>query len=375
MTEAEKIDEYANSMFAMEQFNEAWINECAQYIKYLFGNQVIGKTIVDYAFGRGNWALAFLKAGARKVVAIDASRSNISRFNTYLQENRIQGIELIHGNILYDQLSCKGDIIWLYGIMPVISDEVTFLKRILTLSDNNQLLFYIYYYNAPSPRQFIVETCRRILRYETMAGFLDNAFLFVRQARMRARDDLVAPHVKFYTIKQLVDLLNSVGLYPIRKDIDFSEFQTGIAGEEFYPHQLLCVTAPDKEKPTYDIAGPFEDEIKILYILSNMVLGNPSLSDEGRKRLAIGLYNTHFANLKPGFQVRETLVEDFLFLASALLHNEYLSGLTMPRPEELERYMVLLADAVCDNPGRVKALETIGHNTISEYLCTHRVRL
>jgi hypothetical protein len=57
----QRINEYTNSMFRYEQLSKRWIASCAAYLQSLFGEELRGKTVVDYAFGRGNWSLAFLK--------------------------------------------------------------------------------------------------------------------------------------------------------------------------------------------------------------------------------------------------------------------------------------------------------------------------
>jgi hypothetical protein len=375
MTEASRINEYANSMFALERFNEKWLNDCTAYIRQIFGDQIVGKTIVDYAFGRGNWSLAFLAAGARNVIAIDASESNISRFGHYLEEKKIKGIELIHGNILEEPLTFRGHIFWLYGIVQNLGKIGEFLSRTAAMAVDDNSLFYIYHYNAPSLRRFIVGTCRSVLRYDTEAEFLDDSFLFIRQARMRARDDLTAPHIAFRTTEELVGLLRQAGLYPMRRDPDFSEFQTGIAGDEFYPHQFLCGMKPELEKPMQDHVINYPEEIAVLEELTSAVLRNSGVSQKNKKLVAIGLFNTHFANLDQGFKVGNSLIEDYLYLLNALLMQERMVGKQVPGSQRLERYRELSFAAMGDTPGRERGIEKIGSNAISDFLCKNRIRL
>lgn len=62
------IGEYANSMFRFEQLHERWIESCTAYLVHLFGERIRDATVVDYAFGRGNWSLTFRHAGTARVI-------------------------------------------------------------------------------------------------------------------------------------------------------------------------------------------------------------------------------------------------------------------------------------------------------------------
>ena len=194
---AERINEYNNSMFRHERLHERWIASCADYLKTLFGDSLRGKTVIDYAFGRGNWSLAFLSAGAGKVISIDASTDTVARFKNYCRERNIANIEVMAGNIMEQDFAAKGDLMWVYGILPMIEDQVAFLNRIKTLASGPDAQFYVYQYNARSLREFTVQTCREGIVYQSESEFRTDSPLFVRPARLRARDDLAAPHVNF----------------------------------------------------------------------------------------------------------------------------------------------------------------------------------
>src|SRR3982751_1371916 len=92
------LNDYAESMFRFERLHPRWIDNCARYLQHVFGSAMEGKVFLDYAFGRGNWALAALKAGAKKVIAVDAAISNVRRFAEYCNEKGIDAIDIIHGN-------------------------------------------------------------------------------------------------------------------------------------------------------------------------------------------------------------------------------------------------------------------------------------
>ena len=109
------INAYANSMFRFERLNDAWIESCAAYLRHVFGDAIEGRTVIDYAFGRGNWSCAFRSAGAKRVIAIDAAADNVARFSDQCHDNGIDGIEIVNGNVLDGPISADADIMWLYG--------------------------------------------------------------------------------------------------------------------------------------------------------------------------------------------------------------------------------------------------------------------
>src|SRR6185436_19673621 len=96
MNESIKINNYANSMFRYEFLHETWLSACGKYLDYVFGDGGIhGRTVVDYAFGRGNWAIAFARCGAERVIAVDSSEDNCRKLRAYCEENKITNVEVI----------------------------------------------------------------------------------------------------------------------------------------------------------------------------------------------------------------------------------------------------------------------------------------
>src|SRR5262245_4910090 len=116
MNTKRRIDQYAQSMFRFEHLNESWIESCARYLRRVFGERLAGRVVIDYAFGRGNWAIAFLAAGAGRVIAIDAAVSNVSKLADYCRDHDIDRVEVIEGDILEGPLACRADFLWVYGV-------------------------------------------------------------------------------------------------------------------------------------------------------------------------------------------------------------------------------------------------------------------
>ena len=373
-SEGRRINEYANSMFRFEHLHERWIESCAAYLRHLFGEELRGKTVVDYAFGRGNWSLAFRLAGARRVFAIDASEDNVSRFRNYCRERDINNIEVICGNLLEQEIPVKADFIWLYGLLQNITDQQVFLERLKSMASGADALFYIYYYNAKSLRQFTVETCRDIVVYASESEFVKDSFLFTRPARMRARDDLTAPHLSFLTAAELREMLRQQALYVKRQDEDFQFFLRGIATEDFYPHQFLCSLNPADEIEAREPVVPFAREVEILRALAGAVFAL-KLSEAEKKNIAIGLFNTHFSFLREGFYAKTAVIEIFLFLMYALLQKTDSYSILPPL---VAQYRELLAAALAAAPRDERTrfvTKEMDDNCLTDYLLDNNLRI
>lgn len=322
-----RINEYANCMFKHDSLPEAWIRECTKYLTYIFKDSITGATVVDYAFGRGNWSLAFLRAGAKKVIAIDASIDNVNRFTAHCKKNLISNIEIHCANLLSDSLRYNGDIVWLYGILHHIEELSTFLKRIPEIAAEHAKIF-TYYYPALSPRQFIVTTCRQHLHYAAELDFTSDSHLFTRKARLRARDDLTAPYIDWATKESFASTLRQHSIRPVQYITDFFYFQNGFRNQEFTPHQFLCAlnqenfdqhTATFKTEPGSDHdSKPLQHDLQLLQIFATAIFDNRKLSKTLQTKIAIGLFNSHFS-INAGNNIEEVLIEDFLFLAHIII--------------------------------------------------------
>jgi hypothetical protein len=370
---ARRIDEYAKGMFRFEHLHDAWIASCAAYLRHLFGDELQGRTVIDYAFGRGNWSLAFLLVGARRVIAIDASEHNVSRFRAFCGQHNVANIEIICGNILEGGIAVNGDFIWLYGVLQNIPDQPAFLDKLAGLASGADSLFYIYFYNAGSLRQLTVDICRKVITYSTESAFTRDSYLFTRPARMRARDDLTAPYVSFRTASDLALLLRSKGLHVRRQDDDFPTFLSGTVAEDFRPHQFLCGLDATGEIEVQEPVAPYAAEIRVLREISDAVFSLPWTEAE-RKNLAIGLFNTHFSFLINGIYARTSIVETFQFLMYAVLQQADSRAL----PPLVERYRELFIAALAGQPPNERAAhvtEGMGGNLLTTHLLTASVRV
>lgn len=324
------INHYANAMFRHERLNDAWIAACAGYLRTVFGERLAGRTVVDYAFGRGNWSLAFLRAGAARVIAIDDARDNVTRLSEYCIDHGIDGIEIMHGNVLDVPIDTAADIVWLYGILHHIQPAERFMEQIAAMAPGANALFYIYAYDRFSPREFIVETCREMVRYRTEDEFRRDAPYLTRAARMRARDDLAAPHIDWYTARDLTTLLAGQGLAPIARYRGFEAHLHGHVPDEFVPHQWLCQRTDDRAIEVLDPPRPYTADLDVLEDMTETV-GALDLDPEERRAIGLGLFNAHFSALATDGGTNAAIVEDFLFLLYVLTsHGGHAVGAAAP---------------------------------------------
>lgn len=321
---SQRLNDYANSMFRYEALHDEWIQSCTNYCKGLFGERIKGKVVLDYAFGRGNWSLALLGAGAAKVYAVDASADNVERFKKYIKQAGLQqNIIPLHGNLLEAEIPIKADILWLYGILHHIQELDSFLDKLKTLRTSPKALLYAYYYADFTPRAFLVRLARTLLCYESEAQFRADEPAFSRYARIRARDDLVAPFVDFLGAAKFCEVLKSHSIMPIRQDEDFHKFQRGRQNCEFVPHQFLCSWDPEEvllETPN-DAVRVAESDLHLLEDLGRAVVQR-YVDTEDRRRIVIGLFNTEFPCSSDWATTGDLVFEVALYLVNLIRQRE-----------------------------------------------------
>jgi len=371
MQAKQTIDDYAQSMFRFEHLNETWIHRCAGYLQRIFGERIKGRVVLDYAFGRGNWSLAFLAAGAEKVIAVDAAETNVRRLANYSKERNIDALEVIEGDILHAPLACRADILWIYGILPCVSQPQLFLSAISSLARGEDAASLLYAYNAGSLRQIIVELGRKGHAYRSYDEFLTDSFLFNPAARRRARDDLTAPVAQFHSSAELWELATRAGHGPLEFVPSFERAE-GTETPEFSAHHLHCrLSKVPSEAARYQQAATGQKaalpiDLQIIQQFGQDLMD--SCSRETAKKMAIGLFNTHFAALQSGGYER-CLTEDCLFLLYAYL----VRGLS-PRTE-LQALVLDMSHKALKGEPRPPATKHAEESSIIRFLAENRIRL
>ncbi len=322
MTESATINSYANAMFRYEFLHETWLGACAKYLGYVFGNDGIrGRTVVDYAFGRGNWAIAFARCGAERVIAVDASEDNCRKLRAYCEENKITNVEVVFGNLAERDLDLACDILWFYGILPMLAEADAFLEKILAqVSSAGQVLAYTY--NADSLREWMVVTVRDCVFFANEDAFRDSSLYFTPAARLRARDDLVAPHITWDSAGTFAGRFARLGWHPAAQLQDFAPWLHGAHSGEFNPYVMKF----SRQRSSLVVASQEDNLTDLAMLRAFSALLAQRLPASLRASFAIGLFNTHFQNsamIAPHGVAYKTNVqvvwEDFKYLLYALL--------------------------------------------------------
>lgn len=309
------IDDYANSMFRFETLHDVWIDKCAGYLKHVFGDRLAGKTVIDYAFGRGNWSVAFLRAGAARVVAIDASAANVARFSDYCRQQGLQAIEVICGNVVDETINMRGDILWLYGILQHIEHQREFIEAVTSLVPGPESLIFAYGYNKHSIREFVVDRTRAEVVYNTEAEFRAESLRYTPAARMRARDDLTAPTILWYTARSLARGFEPFEFAPIDQFQDFRFWLSNYSDAEFAPVHLLLARRPMAPSTPLEPPQHFSKDILLLRSMWDQIV--PMLGRAERRDLAITAFNTHFSHMTADGAVEDSIIQQFLLLLYA----------------------------------------------------------
>lgn len=359
------LDDYANSMFRFERLHEGWLNECAEYVKHIFGERIQGATVLDYAFGRGNWSLAFLKAGAARVVAVDASKSNVERLRAYCTQENIANIEILCGNVLEKPLNVQADIVWLMGIFPAIVDQQAFTQAVVQMAKPDALVL-AYGFDKYSLREFIVERARAGTHYTTEDGFRRDSLKFTPAGRMRARDDLTAPHVEWHTADALVQQFAPSGFHPVRQVRDFRSVMRGYSDAEFSPHHIVFSRGGRPIIPS-EPERIYASDMQILGALWDALL--LKLNPQEKKDLAISAFSTHFSHLSADGNPEESLVQLYLLLFYGLQVKEVESSSLPP----LAASMLRLGEQALAGQPRTPAM--MQDAFLVQYLQSHTIRI
>lgn len=363
-----RLCNYAESMFRFEHLHDGWIRRCARYLESVFGEGLKGATVLDYAFGRGNWALAFRMAGADRVIAVDAAPANVSRLADYCKRHAVTGIDAREGNLLEAPLNVDADLLWIYGILHHIDDAPGFLDRLRPIARDERSCAYFYAYDGNSLRELVVTTCRRWVRYATETEFRSESLLYTPAARHRVQDDLTAPYIRWYQAAELANLLAGHGFSAQHQGQGFDVFETGERNEEFQPHQLVCTTRD--ARTGFTPAEPpraHDADIALLRHFVDAVFEIVDFDDAARRRLAIGLANTHFTALATQ-SFEGVLLQDYLFLLHALLASNHEGDLPPSVSESLE----LARRAIVDEE---RATIGISDRFLDRYLRSHSIRV
>jgi SAM-dependent methyltransferase len=341
-TRGAAVDEYANSMFRFDFLSRRWITDCARYLREIFGARLDGAVALDYAFGRGNWAIALREAGVRQVVAIDASEENCRRLHGWLARERITGIDVVHGNVLEHPVPCSVDLVWMHGILHHVDQPGRLLRALRDMAPAPDALLHLYAYDRGSLRQTIVQTARRVVCYASEEAFRADAPLFAQRARLRVRDDLTAPMIHWLSMAELDALACELDLAIVQRHADFSDWLRGSIEEEFQPHNLLLrpCTAANRPLAPAEPARPHAGDVQLLAALAAPLFDSQYVDAEQARRHAIGLCSTHFEALACG-GITAALQQDLL----QVLYLLHAGGLVEAVDDTPARQLLVLADA------------------------------
>ena len=316
-----KINDYAKSMFYFEKLNDSWIKLCKKYLKYIFKNKIKNAVVVDYAFGNGNWSVAFSKLGAKEIISVDDSIHNVQKFKRYLKKNKISNIKVLKGNILDINLKNQVDIFWVYGIFHHIQNTKKLITNLKKYWKNENSVALIYAYNKYSLRQLVVDFSRKFLRYKNFLEFKKNSYQFNHYARMRARDDMVVNFIKWYSKDELNKSLIKMKLYGFRFIKSFEKF-LGRKNFEFDPNQLLVskrkISKLNIKKENYDF------DLKIIECLLKLIQKKIKNKKE-LNQISISLLNSHFNGNYSNYSDNLSRISLFLFY---IIKSKKLNGST-----------------------------------------------
>lgn len=331
----DNIDSYSTCMFKYEYLHDSWIDKCSEYLLDYVGSSLEGKSVIDYAFGRGNWTAAFLRLNVRKVYAIDASIENCNKFSQWLKYQNIENVEVIHGNIMEFPLNITADFVWAHGILHHLEYPSLFIHRLKTLLKDDQSLIHLYAYNSDSLRSIVVDTMRSLYLFNSEVHFREFSYSFTPQARFRVRDDLTAPVVRWFSCDEMTELMEFNKLSIVKNFHDFGVINGNHTRLEFNPFNLLLSpTFSCKHEPS----SLFEDtKFEVFHldftIIQSMLATIAASINETKSMNAslfvIGLANSYFSQ-KLSSPPEVLYCQLFLYLSYVFSENHLWDKLSHP---------------------------------------------
>ena len=206
-------DSYSSELFQGSELTEDWIEKCAAYLRFIFGESLDGERVLDYGFGRGNWSLAFEKLGATRVNAVDISQRNVEVFSRIVAERSLDNCIKCYQSDFQkrNQLLVGHSLIWLYGIFQHLNEPKELLINILK-SDTHAEHGLLYAYEKNSIRSHVIAAFREFMDAPLDPAVLSkskSSFTDVRTFR-RCIDDYCAPTVNFFEESEIFELFEEI---------------------------------------------------------------------------------------------------------------------------------------------------------------------
>ncbi len=343
------------------------IEQCVGILQTIFGDSLKHARVLDYGCGRGEWSLAFLRAGARQVVSVDADINKVRHVHNYSRQKRIDGIEVLHGDLLCQNVSTgTADIVWLHDVLHHVSRPLALLQilRDIMTGPTSQMLVRVR--DAGSLRQFTIELARLLYARPDRQSFDIDALSLAPAARLGLGDDLLARQVEWFTAAGFAEMLSGAGLEPVARVTALGQ----ASGAEFQPHAALCRHVPAEDAIAWE--EPNRDYAQDLIVLKAMAREvDFALSDKAfRRQVALGLLNTHFAHGNGDSTGKDLAVELFLYLWRVLeIHGD------VEQMDGLARNFVALAGASTADAPRDHLPAATHPSGLAAYLRENAIRL
>jgi SAM-dependent methyltransferase len=124
-----------------------------------YAHPIEGKTVLDVGCGPGHYAVAFAKAGAKKVVGLDFAPRMIEIATRRAEREGVcDKCEFIAADVLEFKTSEKFDYSVLMGFMDYVADPARLIDKVIGLTEDRILLSF--------PRDGGVLATQRRLRYQ-----------------------------------------------------------------------------------------------------------------------------------------------------------------------------------------------------------------
>lgn len=172
----------------------------------------------------------------------------------------------------------------------------------------------------------------------------------------------------WYSAFELDELAKRSGYTPRRWLADFGCWLDPKTQEEFSPHIALCQFAGSSVAPNPEVPRTNSADTAMLAVLARAIM--PAAGPETQRKMAIGLFNTHFSSLNGAEPAQTALREDFLFLMHAALRLDIAAAAI---PNEARDYYRAALAAAADLP-RSLSPSLVARSPLAAFLESNTVR-
>ena len=196
-----------------------------------------GKSILDAGCGNGRYSYALSKLGAKDVVGIDMSETNLEDANKRLSERKREGLSFVCGSVLDMPFENESfDFVFSNGVLHHTTDLKQGLRELLRVLKRDGRGFLMLINDPGGIKWDMIEICRELLR-DVPYRYAHDIFLKLNMPanlRFLYLDHILVPiniRLTAHKISDELRLLGATNIERLERGADVDEFEKFVGYE------------------------------------------------------------------------------------------------------------------------------------------------